>query len=501
MQFNTMTFIYVFLPVVLFLYLVSKKELRNSILLFASIVFFACLDIKCLAIMLLTIIVNYYGALVIESNPAKKKTVLFLTLFANLGCLVSFKYCNFFVDNSNLLLHTNFETFKFVVPFGISIYTLQAISYVVDVYREKCNAQKDIYKLALYISMFPQLVGGPIIKYHDFENQFEEKGIKLSAVTPVKSKSNGGLIVSTPLLMGSNAQNVVSDNTIYRDVNFENVTLGVKRFIIGLAKVVLLAGAMATVTGKIFVQDVHNLSHLVAWIGMFAAGLQFYFKFAGIADMAIGLGLIFGFKFMENFNYPYVAKSISEFWERWNISLTTWFKEYFYEPICGENASVTKRLYVVATSLALIGFWYGAKWTFLIWGVWNALFVVAEKKFNFAEIVQKNSNKGLNILFHVYCLLVLGFGWIIFKSGSTNYAIDYILNMFMILPVKSEDILYTVPYYLDIYHFIMFVMAIVCSTPLLKNVLKTDTMSKKIGVNIGLLLLFALSTITIVASL
>ena len=286
MLFSSMTFLFVFLPIVLLLYLVTKKELHNPILLIASIVFYAWAEPRYLAIMLSVIIINYLGAMSIEKYQKFKKTILILTIIANLGFLFYFKYFNFLIDNINGLFHSHISVLNIVLPIGISFYTFQAMSYLIDVYRGEVKAQKDIYKLALFICLFPQLVAGPIVKYHDIESQ-------------------------------------ISD----REVNFEKVSLGVKRFIIGLSKKVLIANTMAAIADKIFIQDPHAFGHGIAWLGSIAYTFQIYFDFSGYSDMAIGLGLIFGFKFLENFNYPYISKSVTEFWRRWHISLSTWFKQ------------------------------------------------------------------------------------------------------------------------------------------------------------------------------
>ena len=292
MLFSSMTFIYVFLPIVLLLYLITKKELHNPILLIASIIFYAWGEPKYLAIMLLTIIINYFGAIGVDKFKNHKKLVLILTIIGNLGFLIYFKYFNFIMENINGLFHTHISALDVIMPIGISFYTFQAMSYLIDVYREEVQPQKDIYKLALYICLFPQLIAGPIVKYHDVAEQITD-----------------------------------------REVNFEKVDIGVKRFIIGLSKKVLIANTLAVVVDKIFVQDPHNFSHLIAWLGAISYAFQLYFDFSGYSDMAIGLGLIFGFKFMENFNYPFISKSISEYWRRWHISLSSWFRDYLFYPI------------------------------------------------------------------------------------------------------------------------------------------------------------------------
>ena len=256
MLFSSMTFVFVFLPIVLLLYLVTKRELHNPILLVASIIFYAWGEPKYLAIMLLTILANYLGAIGINKYKNQSTFILILTILTNIGFLIYFKYFNFLISNCNSIFHSHISALDIVMPIGISFYTFQALSYVIDVYRGECKVQKNIYKLALYICLFPQLIAGPIVKYHDIEEQIDS-----------------------------------------REVNFDKVSYGVKRFIIGLSKKMLIANTLGAIVDKIFVQDPHNFSHIVAWLGSFAYTFQLYFDFSGYSDMAIGLGMIFGFRF------------------------------------------------------------------------------------------------------------------------------------------------------------------------------------------------------------
>ena len=287
--------------------------------------------------MLLTILINYTAAINIERFFNHKKIILLCALITNLGILFYFKYFNFLIDITNSVFHSHLSFPDIVMPIGISFYTFQALSYVIDVYRGECKAQKDIYKLALYICLFPQLIAGPIVKYHDVADQIDS-----------------------------------------RDVNFEKVCLGVKRFIIGFSKKIIIANTMAVIADKIFIQDPHNFSHLVAWLGALAYTLQLYFDFSGYSDMAIGLGLIFGFRFMENFNYPYISKSITEFWRRWHISLSTWFKQYVYIPLGGNRGKLYKTCVNLGIVFLLTGIWHGAAWTFIVWGIWHGIFIIIE---------------------------------------------------------------------------------------------------------------------------
>ena len=454
-----MTFVYMFLPIVLLLYLVTKKELHNPILLVASIIFYAWGEPKYLAIMLLTIIINYYGAIAIEKYSNHKKAALVATLIGNLSFLIYFKYFNFLIDNCNNLFHANIQALDIVMPIGISFYTFQALSYVIDVYRGEVNAQKDFYKLALYICLFPQLVAGPIVKYHDVAEQIDS-----------------------------------------REVNFEKVNFGVKRFIIGLSKKVLIANTMGAIADKIFTQSPDAFSHGIAWLGAVAYSFQIYFDFSGYSDMAIGLGLIFGFRFLENFNYPYISKSITEFWRRWHISLSTWFKQYVYISLGGNRQGKLKTVRNLGIVFLLTGIWHGAAWNFVVWGIWNGFFIICEKLFNIKDFEQKHNEWWINALMHIYCIFLFVIGWVIFRADNMSYAWNYLLNMFGVLQVNADKILYTWQYYIDSVEIITFIAAVLCSMPLFKDMLNVKGKVCRVFINLWLLVLFFFSTVSIAAS-
>ena len=467
MLFSSMTFIFVFLPILCFFYLVSKKEFHNPILLIASIIFYAWGEPRYLAIMLLTIVINYLGAIFIEKTREKggnPKVPLIFVIVLNLASLVYFKYFNFIIDNWNSLFHSHIDALSIVMPIGISFYTFQALSYVIDVYRKDCKAQGNIYKLALYICLFPQLIAGPIVKYHDIETQIDS-----------------------------------------RDVSFEKVDEGVKRFIIGLSKKVLIANTMALVADKIFSQPADTFSPVIAWLGAISYSLQLFFDFSGYSDMAIGLGLIFGFKFLENFNYPYISKSITEFWRRWHISLSTWFKEYVYISLGGNRCGKLKQLRNLGIVFILTGIWHGAAWNFIIWGIWHGFFIVVEKICNIKEFDKVPHSLGVNIMRHIYCILAFVTGWVMFRSDNMSYAFGYIKNMFGL--EKVHDIIYPISYYLNTIEILVLVVAIICCIPIFANarqVLQYDgTIKKKflnIVVNTWLICLFVMSSASIAAS-
>ena len=491
MLFSSTVFLFLFLPIVCALYLLVRKELKDYVLLLASIFFYAWGEPRYVAVMLLTIIINYVGALWVANLNSKKKVwgftlllgertklncscsaaklTLLLTILGDLSFLFYFKYFNFFVENINELFGGHIDFIKVIMPIGISFYTFQAISYVVDVYREEVEPQKNIYKLALYITLFPQLVAGPIVKYHDVADQIE-----------------------------------------HRTVDFEKVAYGVKRFIVGLAKKVLLANTLGAVADKVFNQPIDQLDCVTTWLGAICYTFQIYYDFSGYSDMAIGLGSIFGFKFLENFNYPYISHSITEFWRRWHISLSTWFREYIYIPL-GGNRKGNLRCYANLFIVFLItGFWHGATWSFIVWGVWNAVFIIVEKAGrNMMQNIGTKRNPDeaagnllqrydkatylLAPLRHLYALLVVIIGWVIFRADTLSYAWQYLKTMFGLN--SSGQPVYKLPYYIDNIEIIAMTAAIICSLPIFRGLLidhgkKTVTVA---CVNVWLLSLFVLS--------
>ena len=453
MLFSSMTFVFMFLPIVCALYLLSQKRFHNPILLAASILFYAWGEPKYLAIMLLTILINYAGAIAVEKFNHKKLWLIF-TIIVDLGLLIYFKYFNFIIDNINNLFHSHINAIDVIMPIGISFYTFQALSYVIDVFRGDCKAQKDIYKLALYICLFPQLIAGPIVKYHDVAEQIED-----------------------------------------RKVNFDKVTIGVKRFIIGLSKKMLIANTLGAIADKIFTQPADTFSPLVAWLGSISYTLQLYYDFSGYSDMAIGLGLIFGFQFMENFNYPYISKSITEFWRRWHISLSTWFKQYLYIPLGGNRISKNRTYINLGIVFLLTGIWHGASWNFVFWGIWNGFFIILEKMTGWHNDTDKLPVK---ILKHIYTIFVFVLGWVMFRADNMTYAWTYLKNMFGL--VKVHDITYTMMYYVDNIEIITLIAAILCAMPIFRNMIHIEKKTVKLLVNIWLLVLFILSSASIAAS-
>lgn len=403
MLFSSMIFLWLFLPVVFISYYLIKIEYRNVLLLIASIIFYAWGGVSYTLIMFSSIIINYIFALlidksIVENNKLKKKIYLALCIIINLSILGYFKYTDFAISIINSVSKKEVISLKnIVLPIGISFYTFQALSYVIDVYREHNKAQKNIINLALYISFFPQLIAGPIVKYHDIDTQITE-----------------------------------------RTENLENISYGIKRFIYGLSKKVILANMFALSCDEILKQPIGDIGTALAWLAAVLYTLQIYYDFSGYSDMAIGLGHMFGFKFLENFNYPYISKSVQEFWRRWHISLSTWFKEYLYIPLGGNR----KGKYFTYLNLLIVffatGLWHGASFNFILWGLWHGFFLIIERVF-LGRLLEKNKFKLLN---HIYVILVFVLGWVLFRANNLAHALELYKLMF-----SYKESFYTVRYF------------------------------------------------------
>ncbi len=456
MLFSSATFLFLFLPLVCVLYFLARKEMRNYILLIASLLFYAWGEPRYLAIVLLTILTNYLGAIAVEKFPRRKLPILIFAIVVDLAFLFYFKYFNFAVETINQLAHTDIQFIRVIMPIGISFYTFQAMSYLVDVYRGEVKAQKDIYKLALYITLFPQLVAGPIVKYHDVAEQISE-----------------------------------------RQLTFAKMTYGVKRFIIGLSKKMILANSFGEIADAIFNQPVENIDTATSWVGALAYSMQLYFDFSGYSDMAIGLGAIFGFKFLENFNYPYISKSITEFWRRWHISLSTWFKEYLYIPLGGNRVSPWRTYVNLGIVFLATGIWHGASWNFVIWGLWHGLFIIIERVTGWHK---KEGGIILNTTKHIYTILIFVIGWVMFRADNMGHAWAYLQNMFGL--VQTSPSVQPLSQYIATYDIAMFAIAVACAVPLFSRILQITPRSRYTYslINIWLMVLLLVSASFIAAS-
>ncbi|MGX4598566.1 MBOAT family O-acyltransferase [Faecalimicrobium sp. JNUCC 81] len=452
MLFSSVTFLFFFIPTVFTLYYLSPSKMKNYILLFFSIVFYSWGGLLYLPLLIISIIANYIFGLKIDkykNNDNKKKNTLIVAIIFNILFLGVFKYTNFITDNINTIFNTAINIPIIPLPIGISFYTFQAMSYVVDVYRKDGKVQKNIFNLALYISMFPQLVAGPIVRYQS-----------------------------------------VDDQITHREHNMDKFNLGMERFIRGLFKKVIISNSVGELSTLIYSLSDYQMSVSVAWLGAIAYTLQIYFDFSGYSDMAIGLGKMLGFEFLENFNYPYISKSVSEFWRRWHISLGSWFRDYIYIPLGGNRVSNIKVYRNLSIVWLVTGIWHGASWNFVVWGLYFGLFIMAERLF-----LQKLLKKLPNFIQHIYLLIIVVFGWVLFSKHDLKSAIEYMKVMIGIgdYPfINGYTTFYISQYAVEL------VMAIILSTPIIKAIKKKIKCRKilKIVNVLKPLVLFSLFVIT-----
>ena len=424
MLFTSISFLFYFLPVVLILYLIVPNKFKNVVLLLASIVFYFFGEGLYLLLILLEIVVAYIGATLIEKSHSKNTLIIFISF--HLGLLGLFKYSNFFIENINSIFRSNFNLLSLTLPLGISFYTFQIISYLVDVYRKECRTQKNIFKFILYVSLFPQLVAGPIVRYSDISKEIDG-----------------------------------------RKIGFEDFSYGVRRFILGLAKKVLIANMLGEVVNAFGVVD---KSVMFYWLFAISYMLQLYFDFSAYSDMAIGLGRMFGFHFLENFNYPYIAQSITEFWRRWHISLSSWFRDYVYIPLGGSRCGKKKLVRNILIIWMLTGFWHGASWNFIIWGLLFGVLLTIEKL-----VIGDKIEKIPKVIRHLYVLFVVMISFIIFNSNDIISAFHNISGLF---GGGGEVFINDVClYYLNSYGLIL-LMACFGATPICKNLVEKISKNK-----------------------
>jgi len=429
MLFSSVVFLLYFLPLTLILYFSALpfKKLQNLILLLLSLIFYAWGEAWYLLIMIISIFFNYILGLLIYKYRLKNKIgkiFLILGCTCNLGVLFIFKYLSFFIKNIDELQGEKFPVPNFVLPIGISFFTFKAVSYLVDTYRGHTEVEKNPLYVGLYISFFPQLLAGPLSRYNNIVDQIKD-----------------------------------------RKITWQKFSVGTCRFITGLGKKVLISNSMAVIVDRIFQMNVYsNVPITLAWLGSIAYTLQIYFDFSGYSDMAIGIGLMLGFKFEENFNFPYISKSITEFWRRWHITLSLWFKDYVYFPLGGSRVSnkdkLIRNLFVV---WVLTGVWHGAEWTFVMWGFLNFVFIAFEKVISFEKINIKGVYK------HIYALFIINLGWVIFRSDNLIVAGKYISCMFG-LANNAFWSPYTFMFIKE--NIIYFIAAFVLSTPISRKINK-----------------------------
>ena len=418
MVFSSTLFLFAFLPVTLAGYFVLGERLRNYWLLLVSLVFFGWSQPNYLWIIILNILINYTGAMLIDRFPKFRKTFLTVSVALNLAILFYFKYFDFAIDSVNKLFNRDFALRNIILPIGISFFTFQGMSYVVDVYRKDVAVQKNIFKVGLYIVLFPQLIAGPIVRYKDIAAEVDQ-----------------------------------------RRVSAEDFACGGERFIVGLGKKAVIANTMAVTADAVWANGAGRSTMAVAWVGSIAYMLQIYFDFSGYSDMAIGLGRMFGFHFLENFNLPYVSRSITEFWRRWHISLSSWFRDYVYIPLGGNRrGNVYLHLWTV---FLLTGIWHGASWHFLAWGVWHGFFIFAERLLNRRRSRDDvpDPSKWKILLSKIYTLLIVNLGWVLFRATNTGDAVKYVCTMFGIIVPEHPG--FTVFWYLDRWTIMIMILGII----------------------------------------
>lgn len=441
MIFSSITFLFFFLPVVLSIYYIVPRKLKNLVLLVASLFFYFYGEPIYVFLMIFSIISTYIFGLLIDKYKKYSKVFLAISICISVGILVYFKYTNFIIQNINLWLKNKIDFIYIILPIGISFYTFQMISYNIDVYRGQAKVQKNILKLAMYISLFPQLIAGPIVRYTTIEGQLEN-----------------------------------------RTHTLEKFSNGVRRFIIGLGKKVLIANVLGELASKFLVSN--DVSILFFWLYGISAMLQIYFDFSGYSDMAIGLGKMFGFEFLENFNYPYIAKTVTDFWRRWHISLSSWFRDYIYIPLGGNRVSKIKWIRNILLVWMLTGLWHGASWNFVIWGLYFGIILLIEKIF-----LDKFLEKFPDILKRIYVLVIVMISFIIFNGEGVEQILRNIGGLigFRRIPLVSNESLYYFKSY-----FVILLVGIIGSTPLIKNIVTSKRLNKIAGYLEPLVLLIIL---------
>jgi alginate O-acetyltransferase complex protein AlgI len=400
MVFSSTTFLFLFLPILLFTHYLLRQKFRNIFILLSSLFFYAWGEHLLVILMICSICINYIFGNIISKKldheqPKTAKVYLIIGVGINLLVLIYYKYIHFIFDNlEHLGIKISFDVSGVVLPIGISFFTFQSVSYLIDVYRKTVKGQKSIINLGMYISLFPQLIAGPIVRYADISKEIED-----------------------------------------RKITNDLIKTGISRFIIGLSKKILIANTAGQIADSIFNSPNNEISTLLSWIGIICYTLQIYYDFSGYSDMAIGLGKILGFNFQENFNHPYISKSIGDFWRRWHISLSTWFRDYLYIPLGGNRLSKHRTYINLFIVFFATGLWHGASWNFIVWGLFHGFFLVLEKKLTFFRFPKK-----LNFLKHIYLLLVVMVGWVLFRSENLDTAITYLDKMFSLSTTANNKL-------------------------------------------------------------
>lgn len=423
MVFSSLLFMFKYLPVVLVVYYIAPVKWRNVWLFVVNLVFYAWGEPVYILLMMMSICINYFAGLLIEryrDERPRAKRVVICSIVINLALLGFFKYYDLFAETLSLIPGISIPVLGLSLPIGISFYTFQTMSYPIDLYRGDAEVQRNFISFGTFVALFPQLIAGPIVRYKDIAAQLG-----------------------------------------FRAGNIEQFSSGVRRFIVGLGKKVLLANNIGMLWDAYSAQAVSELTVIGSWLGIIAFSLQIYFDFSGYSDMAIGLGRMLGFEFLENFNYPYISKSVTEFWRRWHISLGTWFRDYVYIPLGGNRKGLVRQFLNIFVVWALTGFWHGANWTFLCWGIYYAIFLMLEKAF-----LLKGLDRAPSFVGHLYAVIVAVCGWVMFDLDSMSHAGAYYKSMFGFASggiVSATDLFYFRNYA------VIIVIAVIACTPLGKK--------------------------------
>ena len=418
MLFSSIIFIYFFIPLLLLVYFITPAKYRNIPLLMFSLLFYFLGEPKYIIILILCCIINYYISKLMTHKKFKKykKVLLILVLIYDIGQLLYFKYTDFFITNINNIFNSNISLLQVIMPIGISFFTFQIIAYIADVYKGVHKPSKSLIDFTMYVSLFPQLIAGPIVRYADVEKEISK-----------------------------------------RETSFNKFSEGIKRFVIGLSKKVLLANVLGEFAGLLVEETI-----LSSWLKPIIFTLQIYFDFSGYSDMAIGLGLMLGFRFLENFNYPLIAKSITDFWRRWHISLSSWFRDYVYIPLGGNRVSKLKWIRNLFIVWFLTGFWHGANWNFIIWGLYFGTLLVIEKLI-LGKLLEKTK-----IIKYIYTSIIIIISFLIFSVESVPEILTSLKNMFFITDIPFTSL--ETNYYLRSY-LVLLIISIIGATPLFKIII------------------------------
>lgn len=452
MVFSSTVFLFMFLPILFVIYFIVPerfRETRNNILLIASLFFYAWGEPVFVFVMLLSIFINYICGFIAVKH---KKLGISIASIIGIGLLIYYKYTMFLLGNINSAFGLNLPVPEIVLPIGISFFTFQGLSYVIDVARGDAPVQKNPLHVALYVALFPQLIAGPIVRYQ-----------------------------------------TVAEEICKRHENLTEAAEGARRFMLGLAKKMLISNAMGQVADKVFAVSAGELTWDLAWVGAFAYTMQIYFDFSAYSDMAIGLGKMFGFHFLENFNYPYISKSITEFWRRWHISLSTWFRDYVYIPLGGNRCSKPRWLFNILLVWLLTGVWHGAAWNFIIWGLYFGIILMIEKL-----VLGKILERLPSFVQWLYAFVLIVIGWVIFRSESLGQIAYYLKAMFTINSSVSD----LTQFYVRQYG-IEFIASIICSIPVVKWLRKKEMQYGgllTIGENVWAFAMFGLSIVWLISS-